>query len=179
MFCCSNAVLFKYPSLPKGVWPKVLFEAYLWQGWQQCTVENFLPYEPDHNVQLFVMKLATVFCLFMGLAVVFNHFLRILAALFVPNVFLTCAIFWLKTVLHEEKRRTGSGSGRTNATKTVSGVFRHWSRTGKSYSRTRSDVGSERVKCTSCVHFKLGMCSQFLLCRAVKLLNTWSAWVPQ
>jgi hypothetical protein len=32
-----------------------------------------------------------------------------------------------------------------NATKTVSDVFRHWSGTGKSYCRTRSDVGSERV----------------------------------
>jgi hypothetical protein len=45
----------------------------------------------------------------------------------------------------EKKRRTGSDSGRTNATKTVSDVFRHRSRTGKSYCRTRSDVGSERV----------------------------------
>jgi hypothetical protein len=45
----------------------------------------------------------------------------------------------------EEKRRTGSDSGRTNATKTVSGVFRHRSRTGKSYCRTRSDVGLEIV----------------------------------
>jgi hypothetical protein len=59
----------------------------------------------------------------------------------------TCAICWLKSVLHEEKRRTGPDSGRTNATKTVSDVFRHRSRTGKSYCRTRSDVGSERVKC--------------------------------
>jgi hypothetical protein len=58
----------------------------------------------------------------------------------------TCAICWLKPVLHEEKRRTGSVSGRTNATKTVSDVFRHRSRTGKSYCRTRSDVWSERVK---------------------------------
>jgi hypothetical protein len=46
---------------------------------------------------------------------------------------------WLKSVLHEEKRRTGSDSGRTNATKTMSDVFRHRSRTGKSYCRTRSD----------------------------------------
>jgi hypothetical protein len=34
---------------------------------------------------------------------------------------------------------------RANATKTVSDVLRHRGRTGKSYSRTRSDVGSERV----------------------------------
>jgi hypothetical protein len=33
-----------------------------------------------------------------------------------------------------------------NATKIVSDVFRHRSRTGKSYCRTRFDVGSERVK---------------------------------
>jgi hypothetical protein len=52
----------------------------------------------------------------------------------------------VKSVLHEEKRRTGSDSGRTNATKNVSDVFRHRSGTGKSYCRTRSDVGSERVK---------------------------------
>jgi hypothetical protein len=51
-----------------------------------------------------------------------------------------------KVLLHEEKRRTGSDSGRTNATKTMSDFFRHRSRTGKSYCRTRSDVGSERVK---------------------------------
>jgi hypothetical protein len=57
----------------------------------------------------------------------------------------TCAICWLKSVLHEEKRRTGSDSGRTNAAKTVSDVFRHRSRTGKLYCRTRSDVGSERA----------------------------------
>jgi len=38
------------------------------------------------------------------------------------------------------KRRTGSDSGRTNGTKTVSDVFRHRSGTGKSYCRTRSDV---------------------------------------
>jgi hypothetical protein len=31
-------------------------------------------------------------------------------------------------------------------TKTVWDIFRHRSRTGKSYYRTRSDVGSERVK---------------------------------
>jgi hypothetical protein len=55
-----------------------------------------------------------------------------------------CAICWLKSVLHEEKRRTGSDSGRTNATKTVSDVFRHRSGTGKSYCRMRFDVGSER-----------------------------------
>jgi hypothetical protein len=36
--------------------------------------------------------------------------------------------------------------------KTVFDVFRHWSRTGKSYCRTRSDVGSERVKFPSCMH---------------------------
>jgi hypothetical protein len=40
---------------------------------------------------------------------------------------------------------TGSDSGRTNATKTVSDVFRHQSGTGKSYCRMRFDVGSERV----------------------------------
>jgi hypothetical protein len=59
-----------------------------------------------------------------------------------------CAICWLKSVLlvHEEKRRTGSDRGRTNATKTVSDVFRHRSGTGKSYCRRRFDVGSERVK---------------------------------
>jgi hypothetical protein len=51
-----------------------------------------------------------------------------------------------KFVLHEEKRQTGSNSGRTNATKTVSDVFRHRSGTGKSYCRTGFDVGSERVK---------------------------------
>jgi hypothetical protein len=50
-----------------------------------------------------------------------------------------------KVRTNEEKRRTGSDSGRTNATKTVSDVFRHRRRTGKSYCRTRSDVGSERV----------------------------------
>jgi hypothetical protein len=58
----------------------------------------------------------------------------------------TCTICWLKSILHEEKRRTGSDSGRTNTTKTVSDIFRHQSRTGKSYCQTRSDVGSERVK---------------------------------
>jgi hypothetical protein len=52
----------------------------------------------------------------------------------------------LKFVLHEEKRQTGSDSGRTNATKNMSDVFRHQSGTGKSYCRTRSDVGLERVK---------------------------------
>jgi hypothetical protein len=61
----------------------------------------------------------------------------------------TCAICWLKSVLYEEKRRTGSDSGQTNATKTVSNVFRHRSETGKLYCRTRSDVGSERVKLVS------------------------------
>jgi hypothetical protein len=55
----------------------------------------------------------------------------------------TCAICWLKSVLHEEKGRSGSDSGRTNATKTVSDVFRHRSGTGKSYCQTRFDVGSE------------------------------------
>jgi hypothetical protein len=58
----------------------------------------------------------------------------------------TCDVCCLKSVLHEEKRRTGSDNGQTNATKTVSDVFRHRSRTRKSYCRTRSDVGSERVK---------------------------------
>jgi hypothetical protein len=60
-----------------------------------------------------------------------------------------CAVFWLKSVLHEEKRRTGSDSGQTNATKTVSDVFRHRSGTGKSYCWTRFDVGSERVNSQS------------------------------
>jgi hypothetical protein len=54
-----------------------------------------------------------------------------------------------KSVLYEEKRWTDSDSGRTNSTKTVSGVFRHRSGIGKSYCRTRSDVGSERVKVVS------------------------------
>jgi hypothetical protein len=57
----------------------------------------------------------------------------------------TYAICCLKSVLREEKRRTGSDSGGTNATKTVSDVFRHRSRTRKSFCRTKSDVGSERV----------------------------------
>jgi hypothetical protein len=48
-------------------------------------------------------------------------------------------------ILHEEKRRTGSDNGRTNATKTLLDVFRHRSGTGKSYCRTRFDVGSKRV----------------------------------
>jgi hypothetical protein len=30
-----------------------------------------------------------------------------------------------KALLHKQKRRTGSDSGRTNATKTLSDVFRH------------------------------------------------------
>jgi hypothetical protein len=58
----------------------------------------------------------------------------------------TCAICGVKSVLHEEKPRTGSNSGRTNATKTVSDVFQHRSGIGKSYCRTRFDVGSGRVK---------------------------------
>jgi hypothetical protein len=37
-------------------------------------------------------------------------------------------------------------TGGEQTTKTVSDVFRHRSRTGKSYCWTRSDVGSERVK---------------------------------
>jgi hypothetical protein len=41
----------------------------------------------------------------------------------------TCAVCWLKSVLHEEKRRTGSDSGRTNATKPC---------------RTSSDIGAEQ-----------------------------------
>jgi hypothetical protein len=45
-----------------------------------------------------------------------------------------------------EKRRTGTDSRQTNATKTMSDVFRHLSRTGKSYCQTRSNVGSETVK---------------------------------
>jgi hypothetical protein len=53
--------------------------------------------------------------------------------------------------IHEEKRRTGSDSWRTNATKAVSDVFRHGGRTGKSYCRTKSDVGSERFKL--CLHY--------------------------
>jgi hypothetical protein len=52
----------------------------------------------------------------------------------------------LLSVLHEEKRRTGSDSGRTNATKTASDVFRHWSKTGKSYCRTRYNIEWERIK---------------------------------
>jgi hypothetical protein len=52
----------------------------------------------------------------------------------------------VKSVLHKEKHRTGSDSRRTNTTKTVSDVFRHRSGTGKSYCRTRFDIGSERVK---------------------------------
>jgi hypothetical protein len=58
----------------------------------------------------------------------------------------TCAICWLMFVLHEEKRRTGSDSGRTNATRTASDVIRHRSEIGKSYRWTRFDVGSERDK---------------------------------
>jgi hypothetical protein len=42
---------------------------------------------------------------------------------------------------------------RANATKTVSGVFRHRSRTGKSYCRKRYDVGSERVKIRTSNYF--------------------------
>ena len=64
----------------------------------------------------------------------------------------TCAICWLKPVLHEEKCQTGSDSRRTNATKTVLDVFRHRSGTGKSYCRTRSDVGSESVEVCKSVH---------------------------
>src|SRR5215475_14499235 len=70
----------------------------------------------------------------------------------------TCAICWLKSVLHEEKRRTGSDSGRTNATKTVSDVFRHRRITGKSYRRTRSDVGSERVNISRSHNFFPQIC---------------------
>jgi hypothetical protein len=40
----------------------------------------------------------------------------------------------------------------TNATKIVSDVFRHRSRTGKSYCRTRFDVGLERVKKCRGIH---------------------------
>jgi hypothetical protein len=50
------------------------------------------------------------------------------------------------SVLHEGKRRTDSDSGQTNSTKTVSDFLRHRSGTGKSYCRTKFDVGSERVK---------------------------------
>jgi hypothetical protein len=46
----------------------------------------------------------------------------------------TCAICWLKPVLHEEKHQTGLNSRRTNATKTMSDMFRHRSGTGKSLS---------------------------------------------
>jgi hypothetical protein len=75
----------------------------------------------------------------------------------------TCAICWLNFVLHEEKRRTGSDIGRTNATKTVSEVFRHRSGTGKSYCRTWFDVGSERVKIT--VSWNMTSCSfVFITC---------------
>jgi hypothetical protein len=52
---------------------------------------------------------------------------------------------WLKSVLREEKHRRGSDTGRTNATKTVSDIFRHQSRTEKSYCQTMCDVGSEGV----------------------------------
>jgi hypothetical protein len=48
--------------------------------------------------------------------------------------------------MEKQKEYNLPDSERTNATKTVSDVFRHRSRTGKSYCRTRSDVGSERVK---------------------------------
>jgi hypothetical protein len=41
----------------------------------------------------------------------------------------TCAICWLKSVLHKKKRRTGSDSGRTNAKKPC---------------RTSSDIGAEQ-----------------------------------
>jgi hypothetical protein len=58
-------------------------------------------------------------------------------------------------MLHEEKRRTGSDSGRTNATKTVSDVFRHQSGTGKLYCRTRFDVGLEMVNITLFIFFRL------------------------
>jgi hypothetical protein len=37
-------------------------------------------------------------------------------------------------------------TGEQTQQRTVSDVFRHQSRTGKSYCRTRSDVGLERVK---------------------------------
>jgi hypothetical protein len=56
------------------------------------------------------------------------------------------AICWLKSVLHEEKCRTGSHSGLTNSTKILSDVFRHWSGTGKSYFLASFEVGLERVK---------------------------------
>ena len=65
-------------------------------------------------------------------------------------------------MLHEEKHWTGSDSGRTNATKTVSDVFRHRSRTGKSYCRTRSDVGSERVN-TYMSHKKVHKSAKFFM----------------
>jgi hypothetical protein len=69
---------------------------------------------------------------------------------------ITYAICSLKSVLHEEERRAGSDSGQTNATKTMSDVFRHRSGTGKSYCRTRFDVGSERVNRLS-GSIKMGM----------------------
>jgi hypothetical protein len=44
----------------------------------------------------------------------------------------------------QNPRRTGSESGRTNETKPASDIFRHRSRTGKTYCRTSSDVWLER-----------------------------------
>jgi hypothetical protein len=41
-------------------------------------------------------------------------------------------------------------AGEKTQQKTVSDVFRHRSRTGKSYCRTMSDVGSERVNTGFC-----------------------------
>ena len=56
------------------------------------------------------------------------------------------SLCWLKSVLHEENRRTGSDSGAgAQRTKNVSGNIRHWSGRGKSC-RTGSNLRSERVK---------------------------------
>jgi hypothetical protein len=49
------------------------------------------------------------------------------------------------------RKSVGQAPTAREATKTVSDVFRHQSGTGKSYCRTRFDVGSERVNihCTA------------------------------
>jgi hypothetical protein len=90
----------------------------------------------------------------------------------------TCAIRWLMSVLHEEKHWTGSDSGLTNATKTVSDVFRHRGRTGKSYCLTRSDIGSERVIYYKGYKFIYNMDMDFFsLIRCLpEWLNSTSVW---
>jgi hypothetical protein len=47
--------------------------------------------------------------------------------------------------------------------KTVSDVFRHRSRTGKSYCRKRSDVGSERVKTSTRSNYSVSLLIKILL----------------